>query len=62
MKLTINNALDAIRKMVECHFKTVESFNGRGERYHLIDNDHENIEQFMREMTVLFKGAFKEEE
>ena len=61
MKLTIDNALNAIRKMVECHFKTVESFNGRGECYHLIDNDHENIEQFMGEMTKLFTELFKEE-
>lgn len=61
MKLTIDNTLNAIRKMVGCHFKTVESFNGRGEYYHLIDNDHENIEQFMEEMKDTFIAEFEED-
>lgn len=61
MKLTVKNALSAVREIVENHFHRRESFNGRGEYYYLADTDHETIDEFMEEMRCFFEAKFEED-
>ena len=61
MKLTIDNALDVIRSMVEYHFQEREDKGIYGKYKYLADTDHETIEGFMEEMKDTFNAEFEED-